>query len=122
MDADTDILSYWKANRSIYPNLANLARRYLSTPPGSAAPERMFSLAKHVLKDTRLSMKPQNLEMNLFLKRALQSFDYETDFPSPPANFEPPNRSSVPDAEMAHALLGDSDNSDIEISSDEDDS
>ena len=44
-----EILKYWCANRETYPELANLARRYLSCPPGSAASERLFSQAKHVL-------------------------------------------------------------------------
>ena len=75
---DTNVLEFWKTHKGIYPDLAQLARRYLSTPPGSAASERVFSKAKHVLKDTRLKMKPGNLEMNLLLKLALRSFDFTT--------------------------------------------
>ena len=61
-------LEYWKANKMVYPRLASLARKYQITPPESAAPERLFSTAKQILKPTRLNVKPVNLESNLFLK------------------------------------------------------
>ena len=65
---DTDVLQFWNTHKSTYPELSELARRFLCTPPGSAASERVFRKAKHVLKDTRLRMTPAHLEMNLFLK------------------------------------------------------
>ena len=100
-----EILKYWCANRETYPELANLARRYLSCPPGSAASERLFSQAKHVLRDTRLSMLPDNMEMNIFLKKALYSLDYPKVFPEIPEGFCPPNSAKLPEANEALRLL-----------------
>ena len=83
---DTDVLQFWKTHKSTYPTyheLSELTRRFLCTPPGSAASERVFSKTKHVLKDTKLRMTPAHLEMNLFLKLALRSFDYPADFKEP---------------------------------------
>ena len=85
---DTNVLEFWNTHKGIYPDLAQLGRRYLSTPPGSVASERVFSKAKHVLKDTRLNMKPGNLEMNLSFKLALRSFDFTTEFKTHPPEFK----------------------------------
>ena len=59
----------------VYPRLASLTCKYHNALPGSAAPERLFSTAKQILKPTRLNMKPVNLESNLFLKRNFELFD-----------------------------------------------
>lgn len=39
------LLSWWKANAHRFPNLANMARTFLSCPASSAEAERIFSLA-----------------------------------------------------------------------------
>ena len=44
-----DPLEYWKANKMVYPRLAS---KYQSAPPGSDAPERLFSTARQILKPT----------------------------------------------------------------------
>ena len=48
-DMKTDPLDHWKVKQHEYPKLANMARRYLSAPPGSVASERLFSTGKNVL-------------------------------------------------------------------------
>ena len=119
---DKEMLLYWKRNSSAFPHLVELARRYLCSPPGSAASERLFSKAKNVLKLTRPSMKPANMEMNLFLKLALRSIDHQLDLCDAPESFIAPNSSILPNANVsAEEQISQSDCSDIEISSDEDD-
>ena len=53
-----------------------MVRKYHSPPPGSASAERLFSSAKHFLGQTRLAMKPENMEQNLFLKYGLRACGY----------------------------------------------
>ena len=94
----------------VYPRPASLAHKYHSAPPGSAAPERLFSTAKQILEPTRLTMKPVNLESNLFDK-------YE----SCPDGFTAPNSADIPCSEYGPVDDDDSDLSDICITDDEDD-
>ena len=118
----SDPLEYWRVNKTVYPNLADLARKYHSAPPSSAAPERLFSTAKQVLKPTRLNLKPVNLEASLFLKRNLTAFGYSTDFEACPQDFKLPNSSTEPPPDNVLddiELDNESENSDINISSDE---
>ena len=81
-----------------FPHLAKLARKYLSPPLGSAASERLYSVGKNVLKTTRLRLKPENMEANLFLKYNIRALGYRTDFPNVADNWEAPNQSCLPDA------------------------
>ena len=76
--------------------------------------------------DKRLSLKPENVECNLFLKYNLRSLGISSkgDLSQPPGSFVDPNiREGIPDAVSS---LGDTDaeddiyNIDINISSDED--
>ena len=87
-----DPLDHWKVEQHEYPKLANMARRYLSAPPGSAASERLFSTAKNVLGITRLSLTPTNMEANLFLKYNIRALGYKTNFPAVSETWESPNK------------------------------
>ena len=95
-DLKADPLNYWKVKQAEYPHLANLARRYLSPPPGSAASERLFSTGKHVLGTTRLRLKPENMEANLFLKYNIRSLGYRTELPTPDDDWVAPNEGHLP--------------------------
>ena len=74
-----DPLIYWKRNHKAYPNLSKLVRVYLSPPPSSVASERAFKVAKNVVGDCRLRMRPENLEMNMFLKYNLRALNYSVE-------------------------------------------
>ena len=87
-----------------------LARKYHSTPPGSAAPERLFSTAMQISKPTRLNMKPVNLESNLFLKRNFALFDK---YGSCPDGFTAPNSADIPSSKYGPMDDDDSELSDI---------
>lgn len=113
-------LIYWKDNKMLFPNLADTSRKYHSAPPSSAAPERLFSIARQVLKPTRLNLKPANVEANLFLKHNLRAFGYGTDFEACPDEFIARNSAFMPPPDTAVLPEDDSECSDIEVSSDED--
>ena len=89
-DQKEDVLTFWKNNRNKWPSLADMAKKYHSAPPSSAAPERLFSTAKHVLKPTRLAMKPQKVEASIFMKKNLAS-STSAEFEAAPEAFVEPN-------------------------------
>ena len=75
-----DPLIYWKRiNLKVYPNLPKLVRVYMSPPLSSVASERAFKVAKNFVGDLRLSMIPENLEMNMFLKCNLRALHYSVE-------------------------------------------
>ena len=55
----TDPLVFWKKYEFILPELAKLAKKYLSIQASSAAVERMFSISGHIFfhKLRRLSVR-----------------------------------------------------------------
>ena len=61
-------LIYWKEKK---PCLADLACKYLSIPPSSAASERLFSSAADVISQEQNRILPEKAEMLLFLKKNL---------------------------------------------------
>lgn len=44
-------ITWWKQHETIFPSMALLARRYLSLPAASVAPERMFSTAGNMVTE-----------------------------------------------------------------------
>ena len=69
---DKDPLLYWKDNAAKYPLLIGAARKYLAIPAPS---EREFKQTKHITKD-RISLKPANVELLLFIKYNLRAVNY----------------------------------------------
>lgn len=63
-----DVLTFWRANASIFPQLAQLARATYGIPSGSASAERCFSAAGLITRVHRLSLKPKTLEKLVFHK------------------------------------------------------
>ena len=62
------LLSWWKSNFKIYPNLSKMARDYLAIPATSAASERLFSSGKHLITDYRNSLCPETIQACQCLK------------------------------------------------------
>ncbi|XP_073710442.1 zinc finger BED domain-containing protein 4-like [Misgurnus anguillicaudatus] len=64
-------LEYWKRNKSQFPDLASLARKYLSAPCTSIDSERLFSAAANVMDEKRNRIGCEKAEMLLFIKKNL---------------------------------------------------
>lgn len=64
-----DPLLWWKTNQHQFPLLANLAKMYLAIPASQASCERLFSISKNDITETRTSMLPDLVEALLFLRK-----------------------------------------------------
>jgi hypothetical protein len=61
-------LNFWKSNELNFPELAILARQYLSIQASSAACERIFSLSGHIFSIKRRRLGYQTFSDLVFLK------------------------------------------------------
>ena len=64
-----DPLQWWKQRESIFPNVAKFAKKYLAIPASSVPSERIFSLAGNIVSRRRATLKPDNVDMLVFLKK-----------------------------------------------------
>jgi hypothetical protein len=60
-------LKWWQARTILYPELADLAKKYLSAMSTSVPSERIFSKSGCILSERRSSLKPKRMEKILFL-------------------------------------------------------
>jgi ribosomal protein S27E len=58
----TDILQWWKANATTYPNLAKMARDYLAIPATSVPVERVFSNGTDLVQPKRGSLSAATIK------------------------------------------------------------
>lgn len=58
----SDPLEFWAQNKSIFPNLSNLAKQFLAIPATTAGPERLFSSTGSLARARRSSLMPVTLE------------------------------------------------------------
>ncbi|KAL5249226.1 hypothetical protein ACHWQZ_G018175 [Mnemiopsis leidyi] len=86
---------------------------------------RAFKVAKNVVGDRRLSMRPENLEMNMFLKYNLRALNYSVEsLQSVPETFGCPNsqkRDPRDSDEGSEDDSTDGEDSDIDLGHDSDD-
>jgi hypothetical protein len=68
----TDPVHWWQANHLRYPILRHMAFDLLAAPSSSAAAERQFSIAGHVLNEDRYLTKADLAEANQCLKNWFQ--------------------------------------------------
>ncbi len=66
---DTDPLEWWKIQKTRFPRLAILARRYLCIPGTSVPSERIFSTAGLTVNRLRTRLTPEHVNMLLFLNK-----------------------------------------------------
>lgn len=66
-DIEDDILPFWKKHDGQFPYLRTVARKTLSICATSVASERLFSLSGHIVSRKRNALKPQMVNMLVFL-------------------------------------------------------
>ena len=70
--------TWWLSNKQVYPNIFDIALKYLSPPSSSVYSERVFSEAGNISSETRSRLAPHKVDDILFLHRNLPklNFDY----------------------------------------------
>ena len=71
IDGDEDPLKWWKRNEPDFPLLSQLAKRYLAIQASSSPSERLFSKAGLVITPARAQLKPEKVDMLVFLAENL---------------------------------------------------
>ena len=79
----SDLVSWWHANRQRFPSIARLAQAFLAPPPTSMPSERLFSTAGDIITDHRSCLLPQNAETLIFLKYNYSLLDAEASTSQP---------------------------------------
>lgn len=64
---DKSPLQWWKENAARFPDLAVLAKSYLSVPAMSTPSERLFSAAGNIVTEKRASLTSEQVDMLTFL-------------------------------------------------------
>ncbi|CAF2958136.1 unnamed protein product [Rotaria sp. Silwood2] len=73
IDNNTNVLSYWNSNKSLYPNLAQIAKRILSIPATNTSVERLFSHSGNTVTNRRRRLDADKVNNLLFIKRNLRA-------------------------------------------------
>lgn len=68
---DDHHLQWWERHESRFPTLARLAKCFLCVPATSVLAERIFSTAGLIVNQQRSCLKPENVDMLIFLNRNL---------------------------------------------------
>jgi hypothetical protein len=69
IDVSTCPFKWWASQKSHFPILSQLAKKYLAIPVTSAASERLFSDAGNVMMVKRINLSPTTFEHLIFCKR-----------------------------------------------------
>jgi len=64
-----DPLQWWKQNEHLFPNLAQLAKVYLSVQATSAPSERVFSAASRIINAKRVNRNAETAGKLLYVSR-----------------------------------------------------
>ncbi|CAF4071187.1 unnamed protein product [Rotaria sordida] len=72
IDNNMNVLSYWNSNKSLYPNLAQIAKRVLSIPATNTSVERLFSHSGNTITNRRTCLDANKVNHLLFIKRNLR--------------------------------------------------
>ncbi|XP_065831021.1 zinc finger BED domain-containing protein 4-like [Oscarella lobularis] len=70
-------LLWWKSHIIQFPVLSKMAEKYLSMAGTSVPSERSFSAAGQLISERRSRLKPENVNMYLFLHKNLKLLDHQ---------------------------------------------
>lgn len=73
LDPDSNALEWWQKNQDRFPKLTKLARKLMCIPASSVPSERVFSTSGNIVTKLRSSLKPENVNMLVFLNKNLPS-------------------------------------------------
>ena len=72
LDSELDPLEWWKVHQIVLPTLSKLAQKYLCICASSSASERIFSCSGNIVSKKRILLKPDKVNMLVFLARNLK--------------------------------------------------
>jgi hypothetical protein len=61
-------LEWWRVHHTDYPHIWKVAEKILAIPATSAPSERVFSLAANIVDKKRVNLKPENIDLLVFLR------------------------------------------------------
>jgi hypothetical protein len=64
----SDLLKFWFEYSTLYPNIANVAKKVLALPATQFESERNFSCSGRTLESRRCRLSPENVDYLLFIK------------------------------------------------------
>lgn len=70
-DSESDPLQWWKTHEEMFPNLKNVAKKYLCVPATSSPSERLFSTSGNIVTCHRAALKPDAVDRLVFLAQNL---------------------------------------------------
>uniref|UniRef100_A0A1X7SR93 HAT C-terminal dimerisation domain-containing protein n=1 Tax=Amphimedon queenslandica TaxID=400682 RepID=A0A1X7SR93_AMPQE len=68
---ESDVFEWWRKNQEMFPHLSDIARKLLCIPATSVPSERIFSVAGGIVTKKRTNLKPENVDMLVFLNKNL---------------------------------------------------
>ena len=68
-----NMIPYWHLNKSLYPNLAQIAKRVLAILATNTAIERLFSHSGNTVTDRRTCLDADKINNLLFIKRNIRT-------------------------------------------------
>ena len=71
LNVDADPFRWWKEHQITFPNISQVAQRYLCVPGTSVASERVFSTAGDIVSASRSRLDPEHVDMLIFLQKNL---------------------------------------------------
>jgi hypothetical protein len=73
IDNSMNAISYWNLNKSLYPNLARIAKRVLAIPATNTSVKRLFSHSSNTITNRRTFLDADKINYLLFIKQNMRT-------------------------------------------------